>query len=271
MKQELPILGIIAGSGDLPAEIARIYTKNGGNCFVASLSEPVNAKGVKNENFEINKVGKILAYFKENQVENVILIGGMKRPDLKALKVDIAGASLLAKILKNKILGDDNLLKVVAGFIESKGYKVISAQDILAMDKKDKYIESSPNIAKSYIKDIDLGATVLESLGSVDVGQSIIIEDGYVIGIEAAEGTDELIKRCSYLRKKKEGGVLVKMAKSAQDMRLDIPVIGPETIKILAKYKYAGFAINKKNVIIIKPKEVEELSKKSNLFMKLLD
>ena len=103
--------------------------------------------------------------------------------------------------------------------------------------------------------DIELGSQVIKSLSNLDIGQSVIIADGYVLGIEAAEGTDALIRRCELLRKTERGGVLVKMAKLTQDMRLDLPTIGPDTIFYLAKHGYNGLAIQKSGVIIVKPAE----------------
>lgn len=105
----------------------------------------------------------------------------------------------------------------------------------------------------------------------MDVGQSVIISNGYVVGIEAAEGTDNLISRCAILRKENNGGVLVKMSKSAQDMRLDVPAIGPDTIKLLAENKYSGIAIEKSGVIIINPEEVQKMLDENNLFLSFIE
>ena len=111
---------------------------------------------------------------------------------------------------------------------------------------------------------------MIKCLGGLDVGQSVIVCDGYVIGIEAAEGTDNLIRRCEYLRKKEKGGVLVKMSKSEQDMRLDMPVIGPDTVFFLAKHGFNGIAIEKEGVIVIKPEETQKLLNDNGLFLSII-
>ncbi|MDP4832636.1 MAG: DUF1009 domain-containing protein, partial [Rickettsiaceae bacterium] len=121
----LPKLGIIAGNGDLPEEIAKLQKASGGDCVIAALESKANFANFAHKHFALGAVGSIIEYFKENSVENVVIIGGIGRPDLKSLKVDFSGSLLLAKILKQKILGDDNILKIVSNYIESKSLKVV--------------------------------------------------------------------------------------------------------------------------------------------------
>jgi DUF1009 family protein len=91
-------LGIIAGGGDLPAEIAKIQTKSGGKCFIASLDVENDLGEFDCKHFSLGSVGKIIDYFKENFVENIVIIGNINRPDFKSLKVDFPGSILLAKL-----------------------------------------------------------------------------------------------------------------------------------------------------------------------------
>lgn len=263
-------LGIIAGGGDLPTEIAKIHTNSGGKCFIVSLDPKNTFDGFSCECFSLGSVGGIIDYFKSNSVENIVIIGGIKRPDFKSLKVDFSGSMLLAKILKQKALGDDNLLKIVVDYIELKGLKVNSPQEILKAGKYELGIVSKKSPSAQDNKDIEIGTQVMTSLGALDVGQSVIVSDGYVVGIEAAEGTDNLIQRCDDLRPQNKNGVLVKMSKSAQDMRVDVPVIGPNTISLLVKHGFNGVAIEKSGVIVINPQETENLLNKNGLFLKII-
>jgi DUF1009 family protein len=266
-----PNLGIIAGSGDLPEEIAKLQKASGGNCVIAALDPEAAFGDCAYKHFALGEVGGIIEYFKENAVENVVIIGGIGRPNLKALKVDFSGSLLLAKILKQKILGDDNILKIASDYIESKGLKVVFPQEILKLGKYNLGTTGS-NLPSAQDKiDIEIGRQVMTSLGALDVGQSVIVCEGYVLGIEAAEGTDNLIRRCEILRRTEKGGVLVKMSKSTQDMRLDVPVIGPDTIFFLAKHGFNGVAIEKEGVIVIKPEETMRLLGDNGLFLKVLD
>ena len=264
-----PRLGIIAGNGDLPDEIANIYVGSGGDCFIASIDKDRSYNGVPCKKFALGAVGAILEYFEENKVEDVIIIGGIERPDLKALSVDWCGTLLLASIVKQRFLGDDNVLKIVMNYVQSKGFNVISPLEILAKNSG-KLIASATLPASSDNEDIEVGSSVLKTMGSLDVGQSVVVCGGYVLGIEAAEGTDNLIRRCELLRRKDKGGVLIKRSKTGQDMRLDVPVIGPETIFCLAKHGFNGLAIEKNGVIIIKPEETQRLLDENGLFLEFI-
>lgn len=266
----LPTLGIIAGSGDLPVEIASIYSSKKGKCCIAALNGEANLALISHylyKPFAIGEVGKIINYFSENQVQNVILIGGIKRPDFGSIKVDFTGSVLLARILKNKLLGDDKALRIIADFLEEKGFKVISPQKVLELNKDNTPFLSNKKPNKQDKIDIDIGIKLIKSLSKMDVGQSVIVADSYILGIEAAEGTDNLIRRCQLLRKKIQGGILVKMIKTTQDTRLDIPTIGPDTIYFLYKHGYNGLAIEKNNVFIVNPKEVKQLLDKYEMFI----
>lgn len=260
-------LGIIAGSGDLPIEIARLQKESGGKCVVAVLDPKNSFEGFEHKHFALGAVGGVLDYFKENSVEEIIIVGGVNRPDFKFLKVDFSGSVLVAKILKQKFLGDDNVIKIVANYIESKGFKVISPKKILKTSKNFEIISSKKKPSSVDGKDIEMGKQILKSLGSLDVGQSVIVCNGYVVGIEAAEGTDNLIDRCSVLRKQNKGGVLVKMSKSSQDMRFDIPVIGPGTVARLVKNEFSGVAVEKEGVIIINPVTTKRLLDENKMFL----
>ncbi len=263
-------LGIIAGSGMLPGELAIISKNLGKEPFIACITKEIETDLIDHCDyrfFSIGSVGNIIEYFKSNKVKNIVFAGNIKRPNLSELKVDMAGAHLLTKILKQKFLGDDRLLSIVAKFLEDKGFKVISAQDILMLKNNSAKFKTIKKPSKQDGIDIELGLKAARSLGALDIGQSVIVENGYVLGVEAAEGTDNLIERCAFLRKKPYGGVLVKVLKPNQDMRLDIPSIGPETVKKLAHFKYSGVAIEAGNVIIIDRHSTFEFANEYSTFI----
>lgn len=261
------IFGIIAGSGLLPISLADIFIKQGKDCYIAALEGEANSISYKNYShrfFKIGMIGSIINYFHKYNVKNILIVGGIKRPNLRSVKVDLVGSKLIARILKQKFLGDDTILTIIINFLEEYGFKIISSYDILTMNNK-LIAETEPS--EGDLTDIELGVKLLDSIGDIDVGQSVIVEDGYIIGIEASEGTDNLIKRCASLRKKATGGVLIKMMKNTQDVRIDLPTIGQETINNLAVYGYNGLAIQKNRVIIIEPEITYELANKYRLFI----
>ncbi|WP_341754088.1 LpxI family protein [Candidatus Tisiphia endosymbiont of Dioctria rufipes] len=268
LKQK-SIIGIIAGNGLLPISLANSFIKQGGQCYIAALegeANPVLYKDFTHQFFKIGMVKPIIEYFRKYDVKNIIFAGGVNRPNLRSIKVDLMGSRLLARILRQKFLGDDKLLSIVTDFLEEKGFKVVSSYEILRTNNDVMTIAVPSRIDNT---DIELGIKLLDSIGCLDVGQSVIVDNGYIIGIEAAEGTDNLIERCSYLRKNSTGGVLIKMMKKGQDTRIDIPTIGAKTISNLANYGYKGLAIQKDKVIILEIERTIGLANECGLFIKL--
>ncbi|MCC8369634.1 MAG: LpxI family protein [Rickettsia endosymbiont of Oxypoda opaca] len=263
-------IGIIAGKGALPYLTANNYTKQGGKCYIAAIKGEADTDLIKDfeyKVFKIGMVGEVIHYFKKHNVQNLIFIGGVNRPNFSNLAVDRIGGLLLFRIIGQKILGDDKVLRIIANFFEGYGFKVISNNDIYKNQKYYVYNTTNTLPSDSDERDIELGIKLLNHLSKLDVGQSVIIEDKYVLGIEAAEGTDNLIIRCASLRKKPKGGVLVKIPKLGQDIRLDIPAIGPDTILNLAKYNYNGIAIKANDVIIVEQELTVKLANERKIFM----
>lgn len=260
-------LGIIAGSDGLPLTVARAFK---GAVFIASIknhAEPEDFKDYESEEFHVGHVGKILKFFQKHGVKDLVLAGAIRRFSFQDVAVDFDGAVLLSKIMAKKMLGDDTLLRIVADHIESKGFKIHSSLDYI----KNEMAKTKAKPSKDFLNDIDYAKKVVEKLGELDVGQAAIIERGMILGVEAAEGTDQLIKRCFPFAKDGKASILVKMMKPNQDKRLDTPVIGIETVKNAISSNMAGIAIQKNSVILIDPERIAELADKHDFFIHLFD
>ena len=108
----------------------------------------------------------------------------------------------------------------------------------------------------------------MRTRGTVDVGQSIVIQGGVVLGIEAAEGTDELIRRCAaYKRKGGNSGILVKLAKPGQDESLDLPTIGPDTVRLCAETGLVWIVLEAGRSLIVDPEDVASLANRHRMFV----
>ncbi|WP_341763692.1 LpxI family protein [Candidatus Tisiphia endosymbiont of Beris chalybata] len=261
------LVGIIAGEGNLPILLANNFIQQGKQCHIAVLSDKVDLISYRNFSYQIFKigmVGAIIEYFHQHNVKDIVLAGGIKRVNLRSIKVDLIGSLLLARILKQKFLGDNKLLSVIIAFLQEKGFNIISYYETL--NASTEIITLALPSAQDLL-DIELGRKLLNNISAVDVGQSVVVEDGYIIGIEAAEGTDSLITRCAALRKKSVGGILVKGMKKGQDTRVDMPTIGLKTIHNLINNHYKGLALEKNKVIIIEPQLLIESANKYGLFI----
>jgi len=217
------------------------------------------------------QVGKILKILKKNKVTDVIFIGGLKRPAFKDLRFDLTGIWWYVNIYKNMKKGDDKLLKTILKKLGDEGFNVRSIPEITP----ELLGRSNDNVgspSKQNLEDIEIGKKILGDLSKYDIGQAIVIQDGLTIGIEAIEGTDNLLKRTKDIKRNtKTGGVLVKLPKVGQTDYADLPTIGPETIKNAKESGLDGLAIKADKTIIVHKQETLELAKNLGVFIKVIE
>jgi len=248
-------IGIIAGGGPLPVIVADAVIKSGRAVFICAL-KGVGDPALENYPHEwiaFGSVGKVLKKFKMAGCRKIVMIGHVKRPDRSLLIPDLgalANARALAKIARG---GDNQLLSGIAEFLETKGFTVLGAHEVIP----DNLIGAGAigkHISKSDADaDIALGFKVLNVMGGLDIGQAAVICDGHVLAVEAAEGTDEMLKRVAKLRKQgtvtTSGGVLLKRPKTHQDIRIDMPLIGPVTVELVAEAGLSGIVVQANSVL----------------------
>jgi UDP-2,3-diacylglucosamine hydrolase len=166
--------------------------------------------------------------------------------------------------------GDDVVLRGVARFFEARGFEVLAVHEIaprlLAPVGSFSKLQPGPQD----LDDIALGFRVTHALGLFDIGQAAVVARNYVLAVEAAEGTDEMLRRCRDLNRWGFGsrkGVLVKRPKPGQDLRFDLPAIGPNTIELAAEAGLAGIAIEAGSVLVAGLEELVEKADKTGLFL----
>ena len=263
-------IGVIAGNGKLHQLIEDHCKKhNIPFSFVFINNEPNFQTSSDNIIATMGQVGKILSFFKKQKVTDIILAGGVKKPNLHNIKVDLKGGILLAKILKSKILGDNSLLTTIISYIESHQYNILSVDDLLPNLHLSIGNNNNVDTYKTLSTDIELGKNVITSLSTYDIGQSVIIQNSRVIAIEAAEGTDNMIIRTKeYIEKKsKQPAILVKLKKASQDRRVDLPTIGVDTIKNLISSHIKGIVIDADNTIVLDKQKLLNFAKKNSIFI----
>ncbi|MEB3702223.1 UDP-2,3-diacylglucosamine diphosphatase [Candidatus Bealeia paramacronuclearis] len=265
-------LALFAGSGDLPRLLVKSCEKQARPLYILAFQGQTESDLVEGRPHlwvHFGEVGKCLKYLKSNAVQEIVLAGGMTRPSLSEIRPDLKGALWLAK-LSAKALGDDSFLKLLIQMMEAEGFKIVGAdqilQDVLATKETLGTLGSvSPDaIARS---DIARGLEILKALSSADVGQAVVIQQGLVLGVEAIEGTDALIKRAGEHARPGEKGILVKIAKTSQDNRADLPTIGPETIKNLAKAGLRGVVIEAGRSLLLHREETIRLADEAGIFI----
>lgn len=272
MDVEVERLGLVAGSGDLPISILKECEKSNIKPFVIVLKDFAKESDYKEYNHRLLKfgdVGKAISFFRKNKVKYIVFAGAVKKPDLKTIWPDLKGFFLLMQLLKCKIFGDDTILQTAIKFLEKEGF------EILPVDKIVKDIKISHGIAgiiplpnEDYMTDIELGVKVLRQIGDLDIGQSIVIQNGIVMGIECIEGTEKLIERCGHLKYTTgRKPILVKIKKTKQTRKIDLPAIGEDTITQLKQAGFAGVAIDYENGLVINRQATINLANKNKIFV----
>ena len=245
-------IGIIAGGGTLPRAVLDAAKQQGRHVFIAALNNSADEKLYDDcdiEWFNLGSGGSIIKALRKRDINEIVMIGGVKRPNFSDIRPDLWTAGVLAKI-GIKALGDNDLLVCIKEALEAEGFALRGAHEIAPdlITPAGHLSKAKPD--KKAMVDIERGLEVAQALGGVDVGQSVIVYDGVVLGVEGIEGTDELIKRCASYRKKDKGGVLVKLCKPQQDKRLDMPTIGLNTIQNLYDHGFEGLAVHAGNSLM---------------------
>jgi DUF1009 family protein len=264
-----PKLGIIAGKGELPALILDAVRAEGRPVFVLALEGQTAPNLVAECNhawIPMGAIGRGIDALKQAGVIQVVFAGGVRRPSLLKFGLDGRGAKLLAKIGK-AALGDDRLLTVLINELENDGLSVVGADDILG----DLLAEAGPlgrhvpdELAN---EDISRGIEIAQSLGRLDVGQAVAVQQGIVLGVEAIEGTDALISRAGAVAREGPGGILVKIKKPGQERRADLPTIGRSTVEACVRAGLRGIAVEAGATLILGRSEVIEAADAAELFI----
>ena len=257
-------IAIIAGSGDLPLKIIEKLENLGKSYVVASIKD----QGPSDKpSFEIGAIGQILEFIKAKNAKEILFCGAVKRPSLLSLKLDSTGKKWLKALGVRAFLGDDALLKGIKKLLEKEGLSIISPQSILGTLLTPSGILTNSRPTDRDLQDIARGLFVLNTLSKTDVGQAVVVQEGVVLGIEAAEGTSRLIKRCLDLKISEIGGVLVKTSKINQDTAIDLPTIGKNTILEAKNSNLSGIALGANMSQIIGFDETIEAANNLGIFI----
>lgn len=268
-------LGIIAGGGELPVAVAQSASESGRKVFVLSLNDLADERLAKfpHESASPGEAGRILSLFRQYGCSDIVLVGKVTRPKWSELKFDATAVRKLPKVMSAALKGDDALLRSFVDILEGEGFRVVgvaeAAPGLLApAGTIGKHRPSQRDEA-----DIRRGIEVVGALGASDVGQAVVVCEGLVLAVEAAEGTDAMIGRIASLPEtirgniEKPRGVLIKARKSTQDGRTDLPVVGTETVKNVLAVGLAGIAVQAGAALIVNRQAVVERADATGLFL----
>lgn len=257
--RDRPALGIIAGGGGVPAVVARAAMAAGRPVVVLAITGEADpsVETFPHHWVRWGEIGRLFDLLSRERVGEVVICGAVNRPDFSAIRVDLGAVLSLPKILSLMVGGDDTVLKNVVRFFEDRGYGVVGAHqvapELVGGEGHLGRVKPNADIEIDIVKGMDASLT----LGRLDIGQAVVAVSGRVIAVEGIEGTDELLARVADLRKRgrlkaaNRTGVLIKAAKPQQDLRVDLPTIGPRTLEMAAAAGLAGVVVEAGRVMIV--------------------
>jgi DUF1009 family protein len=258
-------IGLIAGNGRFPFLAAEEIKKAGNRIVAVALKEETDPafenKVDKITWLPLGKFQKLIDFFKEEGINEALMAGQVKHTQLFAgLSLDLRAIKVLAN-LKNK--KTDSILGAVADELLKEGIKLLPSHHFLKHLLPKKGLIAGPKILKKEKKDIDFGLPIAKQIAGLDIGQSIAVKDNCVLAVESIEGTNECIKRAASLGK--QDIIVMKVSKPKQDWRFDIPVIGPETLNVMAEVKARVLAVEAEKTLMIDKEKLIEIANKNKI------
>ena len=256
-------IGLIAGTGELPIAIAN-EARSLGYRVIAIALEPLADESLSSYVDEIKwvnvgKLGKILDALKRHDLREAVMAGKVSKTLLYKSKItpDLRAMKLLFSL---KDRSDDSVLMAITKELEKEGIHLVDITRFSSGLVTPDGILTEDRPTEKEIRDIEFGWKIAKEMGRLDIGQTVVVKDQAVMAIEAIEGTDEAIRRGGKLAG--EGAVVVKVSKPRQDMRFDVPVVGPDTLKSMREVNARVLAVESgKSIILNKDRVIKESGK----------
>jgi UDP-2,3-diacylglucosamine hydrolase len=269
-------VGLIAAGGVMPFAVADSLIARGLTPVLFALKgacDPVAVERFRHHWISVGQIGRAMKLFRSENCRDLVFIGTLVRPALSEIRLDWGTLRVVGPVLAAFRGGDDHLLSGIGRIFEKDGFRMVGIRDVapdVLMPEGSLTRLLPDEIAAA---DIARGRDVLRALSPFDIGQAAIVIDGHVVAVEDIEGTDGLLARVARLRSegriraKAARGVLVKAPKSGQDLRFDLPTVGPRTVEGAVKAGLAGIAIVAGNTIVVEPQGMIEAANAAGIFL----
>ncbi len=269
-------LGLIAGGGTLPLEIAQHCEQAGRPLFIVRLKGFAGPEltGFPGADIGVAEIGKCIKALKRAGCQAVCLVGNVSRPDFKSLKPDLKGLTLLPAVISAARKGDDALLRVILDAFAREGFAIEGAHEA----KSDLTLGAGPLgrilPGPEHQADIERALHVAREIGRLDIGQGAVVCDGLVLAVEAQEGTDAMLRRVAHdVSPSVRGqpgayrGVIAKAPKPIQESRIDMPTMGLATVRGAATAGLAGIVGEAGRLLVLDREAVIALADELGLFI----
>jgi UDP-2,3-diacylglucosamine hydrolase len=269
-------LAIICGGGSLPFAVADAVAKRGRSVVLFGIRGWADSQRIAAYPHHwtwLGQFGTVCRIARREGCRDVVFIGSVVRPSIWGIRPDFKTLRLLPRILAIFRGGDDHLLTGVARIFEEHGFRLVGAHEIAPEILMPEGALGGGRPSDRDRADIAKGLALLNATSTFDVGQAVVVADGRVLAVEAAEGTDQMLERIAELRKQGQlapgsgRGVLVKAAKRGQDRRFDLPSIGPRTVDATAQAGLAGIAVVAGSTVVAEPERLAQAADRAHLFV----
>ena len=261
------MIGLFLGDTDFSDAVLQKINKLNKKYFIIDFSKNNKfKKDINSHRISIGKFGKIIRLIKEKKSKKVLFAGKIAKPKFSTLRLDLKGVYYMPSIIKAAELGDAAIIKAIIKILANENIKVISSiffnQELTV--KSGNYTKLKPNMSDS--NSIKKGISYFNKLNNLDHIQAVIVKDNTILAIEDRQGTKKMLSKLN----KKSEGILIKLPKKKQDLRMDLPTIGLQTLKDCKKYGLKGIVLkSKKNIFLDKAKCIN-FANKNKIFIKII-
>jgi DUF1009 family protein len=261
------MIGLFLGDTGFSEAVLKRIKKLNKKHFIIDFSKKNKFKKVTNSHrVSIGKFGKIIRLIKEKKSKKVLFAGKIVKPKFSTLRLDLKGLYYMPNIIRAAKLGDAAIIKAIIKILDNEKIKVISSiyfNPELTV-KSGNYTKLKPNMSDNI--SIKKGITYFNKLNNLDHVQAVIVKDSTILATEDRQGTKKMLSKLM----KKSDGILIKLPKKKQDLRIDLPTIGLQTLKDCKKYGLKGIVLkSKKNIFLDKAKCIR-FANKNKIFIKII-
>ena len=268
-------VALFAGNGSLPQKLIHHFQYHSIDFIILAfegMTDPSEFQEYTVLWHTIGHVETLLGTLRTHAVTHIVMAGQVHRPSLSSFALDWLGAKWIARMGLAALGGDDALLSKLIRFLEEEGFIVVSPHSILSDLTCEAGLLTTAVPTGQSLHDIHRGQAILNALSPHDVGQAIVVQEGIVLGVEAAEGTAGLLDRVKHLKRESHHrGVLVKLAKRKQSLLVDLPTIGHDTILQVIDAELEGIAVSAHTTQILDRKSVIDMCNARGLFLLVIE
>ncbi len=265
-------IALIAGALQLPFFTRDALRRAGWDVYIVGLKNFVDPKLNPDLIVRLGGAGRAIRELRRRGISKMTFVGAIGHPNLYDIRPDLWSLTALISIMKHQ-RGYDSMATALNKVLEKRGFTILAAQDIAPeLTFETAGIQTKTKPTKSDMTDIERAMDVSHTIGKMDIGASVVV-DKQVIAVEAAEGTAKMLERVVDMRKNKKrtSGVFAKMTKPGQDLRIDIPAIGVDTVRAVAAAHLRGIIVNTKTCFVVDKANVIKEANKAKIFIVAVD